>query len=220
MKKMIPAFLLGVFVTVCSFNVFAAVQTYTLNKYETPVYIQNVKYPTDALPVLTLYENGGDNTYVPLRNFSEMMGASVNFDSANGKIDITLDNKTSTSNSNTVDSTASATPTTTPQNTDTVSLRNLTSEYNSTYRLNIYKLNDKHYVNADDIEEIYFDDDYSHSHDDYDFETNMHNQNHTITLEYNNKNILSNISAIRTTDDDDYLIEYDYFVNTIYPIIK
>lgn len=218
MKKYISGFALGIFVTVFSFNVMGAVQSYTLNKYTTPIYIQGVKYPTDALPVLTLNQNGGDNTYVPLRNFGEMIGADVDFNASAGRIDVTLNGSSTSNNSNTGTTTPVATPA--PINTDRVSLNGLTREYNSTYKVNVYTYNGSTYVNTDEIDNYYLDDDYKYDNDDYDFEDDTYTRTNTITLEQYNKAILSDISAIRTNDDDDYLIKYDYFVNTIYPIIK
>ncbi len=262
MKKYLLGFLVGVFVTASSTSIMAAVESYTLTKFQTPIYIQNVKYPTDALPVLTLEANGGMNTYVPLRNFSEMIGANVQFDSANNRINITASTTTgtttgagttgSTGNTATINSNNNANPnnnssnngkttgnsnkdkdkdknknttgttqpstdggTTTGTNTGTTTI---TKEFDDTYKLNVYTVNGVKYVESDEIEEFYFDDDYKATNDEYEFESSGFSTNGTIALENNDTVVLDGIKATKT--DDDYFIEYDYFVSTIYPLIK
>ncbi len=256
MKKYIVGFLVGVVVSVGAVGVFAETMEYTLTQYSLPVYINNVKYPSDALPVLSLNLNGGDNTYVPLRNFSEMMGADVNYDREAGRIDITTDftstatetpttstkpndnasitaventnkennnnknkdkdknkdkNKnTSTTTENTEDSTV-----TTP-----VSLSSLTKTYNDTYKLNVYSVNGVDYVDSDEIDNFYFDDDYKADNDEYEFEDYDKRGVTSIDLDYNDTVSISAIPVLCTTDDDHYLITLDYFVNNIYPTIK
>ncbi len=260
MKKYLLGFLVGVFMTASSTSIMAAVQNYTLTKYETPVYIQGVKYPTDALPVMSYDVNGGSNTYVPLRNFAEMMGATVTFDSANNRINITMDKDASTSvttdsigtttgNTATVNSNNKANPsnqsgnngktvtdaknkdknkdkdkttTTTPAPDSTQSSTGTTDEkitveksFDSIYNLNVYTINGVKYVMTDDIEEYYFDDDYKSENDDYDFEDNSSG---TLTIENNDTVILEGITANKLNDE--YYIEFDYFVSTVYPAIK
>ncbi|MFV0520254.1 MAG: stalk domain-containing protein [Lachnospirales bacterium] len=226
MKKNVASFLLGVMITTGVVNVMGAVQTYTLNKYETPVYINNVKYPTDALPVLSLEANGGDNTYVPLRNFAEMMGAEVNFDGAKNRIDITLNNtnnnnnntNNSNNNNNNTNNSNNSTSTAQYDNYGKVKLNSLSKTFDTTYKLTVYTLDGVNYVESDDIEEYYFDEDYKRANDDYDFTDYNFKTTSKIDLYDNRTAIYSDIDAIES--DDDYLIEYDFFVNTIYPLIK
>ncbi len=266
MKKYILGFLLGVFVTASSTSIMATVESFTLTKYETPVYIQGVKYPTDALPVLSLDANGGGNTYVPLRNFSEMMGATVAFDSTTNRINITMPTATTgngttgtgTGNTATINSnnnansnnsswnngktpgngnkdknkgTATTETPTTDDNTQasggTTSSRDIvapsggstfTKAFNSTYNLNVYTVDGVAYVETDEIEEFYFDDDYKVENDDLDFVDNGFATNGTIALENNDTIVLDGIKVVKT--DDDYYVEFDYFVSTIYPAIK
>ncbi len=92
MKKFLSGTILGFTLAISSLSIYATVQEYTLTKYDTPIYIDGVKYPTDALPVLSLDANGGGNTYIPLRNFSEMTGYKVDYDGANNVINITKGN--------------------------------------------------------------------------------------------------------------------------------
>ncbi len=244
MKKYLAGFVAGVIVSVSTVGVYATAQSYTLNKFETPIYINSVKYPTDALPVLSLNINGGENTYVPLRNFSEMMGADVSYNQAEGRIDI----KGSTSTSSNVatgstDATTNATVDTTENNgsnnnrgenngnnnnkykdkdknkvsDDSVDLDDVTSVYNSTYKLNVYTIDGVEYVEIDDIEDVYFDDDYKEDNDDYDFE-DKDNTKDVVYLEYNDRVVLDNITVISV--DDEELVTFEFFINQIYPIIK
>ncbi len=269
MKKYLLGFLVGVFATASSTSIMAAVESYNLTKYETPVYIQGVKYPTDALPVLSLDANGGGNTYVPLRNFSEMMGATVAFDSATNRINITMPTTTAnggtngtatgngTGNTATINSNNNAnsnnsswnngkttgnsnkdkdknkgnttTGTTTTDgntqasgggtNTSTSTESSTVSKtFNSTYNLNVYTFNGVTYVETDEIEEFYFDDDYKAENDELDFEDSGFTTKGTITLENNDTVVVDGIKA--TKMGDDYYVEFDYFVSTIYPAIK
>ncbi len=220
MKKYIASFLTGVLVTVGALTVYAKVESYTLTKYQTPVYIQNVKYPTDALPVLTLNVDGSDNTYVPLRNFSEMMGANVSYNGTQNRIDITAGGASSNTTVNNSGSTTNSNTNSNTNTNDKVSVNSLASTYNNTYKLYVFTYNGVQYVSSEDIEEVYFDDDYKWSNDDFDFYDGNYNTNKTIDLDDNNKPVLTKIPAVRTTDSDDYLITLDYFTKSIYPLIK
>ncbi len=260
MKKYITGFILGVTASVMTVGVFAAVQNYTLTSYTSSVYINNVKYPTDALPVLSLEANGGDNTYVPLRNFSEMLGANVSFDRASGRVDVTLDSSSNTSTDSSKNTTGDVTSndgnnrgnnngngngnnkykdkeknkddvsnqgSTTDTNTSTsistnysnTKLRDITRKFYSTYALNVYTLDGAEYVESDEIEEVYFDDDYKVSNDEYEFEIYNSGSGVVARLEYDDKEILGDIPVVEV-DDDDYLIKFDYFVNNIYSVVK
>ncbi len=217
MKKYILGFLTGIIASVGVVGVFAAAQEYTLSTYTLPVYIDGVKYPTDALPVLSLNLNGGDNTYVPLRNFSEMMGADVDYNKEAGRIDITTNANTTTQpngNTNTGSNNAGTTVTT------PVNLSSLDKTYNDTYRLNVYSVNGTGYVASEQIDDIYFEDEYSYNNDEYEFEDYDKRNATTIDLEYDDKVVVSSIPVLSTNDDDNYLIALDYFVNNIYPTIK
>lgn len=212
MKKYLATFMAGVLLTSGSLTVMAAVENYNLTKSQTPIYIQNVKYPTDALPVLNLELDGGNNTYVPLRNFSEMVGADVVYDSAQDKINISMES-TSTSNSNSNTSTNTNTTT-----NGVVTLNTLDKTYNTTYNINVYTLDGKSYVETDEIDEYYLEDSYKLNNDDFDFEDDTYRSTGTINLEKNDSVVLADIEAIRTNRD--YLISYDYFINSIYPLIQ
>ncbi len=192
MKKNVTSFLLGVFLTIASITVYGEVESYYLKEYSTPIYIQNVKYPEDSLPVLSLEANGGDNTYVPLRSFSEILGFDVDYDNINKRIDIKLLNDSNSdfeNNEPTIDDT----------------LEN--------FNLEIYTLNGLNYVLDEDIEDEYFIDYY----DDYEFEDDNFEYTKQITLEKGDKTILSDISAIK--EDENYLIDFEYFKNTIFPLL-
>ncbi len=227
MKKYIIGFVCGIMVSVGAVGIFADVQSYSLEQYSLPVYINNVKYPTDALPVLSLDLNGGDNTYVPLRNFSEMMGADVDYNKQDGRIDITTTNKTNNSN-NAVDHSNDTKPFEKPNNgnssnsnaSDKIVLKKLDKVYNDTYKLNVYTVNGVEYVDSEEIDNIYFEDRYKHGNDEYDFEDFDVKNATSIDLEYNDKVVLDNISVLPTNDDDNYLITFDYFVNNIYETVK
>ncbi len=207
MKKYVAGVLSGVLMSVGTVGAFAVSQNYTLSKYEQPIYINGVMYPTDALPVLTLQANGGGNTYVPLRNFSEMMGADVSFNSSLGRIDIT--------NSG---SSASTAPSTSNNTTSNIGNTSSGRVYNSTYRLNVYTVNGVEYVDTDEIDDVYFDDDYKRNNDEYEFEERGFGTNITVNLEYDDRVVLSSIEAIKHNGEE--LIRFDYFVNNIYPMVK
>ncbi len=261
MKKYITGFVLGVAITAGTVGVYATVQNYTLTSYTSSVYINDVKYPTDALPVLSLEANGGDNTYVPLRNFSEMLGANVSHDASSGRVDVTLDNNNTTTDSTnnngnvsnnkgenngngdgnnknkdkdkgnttsgqgTVTGSETTTDTSTSASMETYKkysatrLQDITKTFSSTYSLNIYGLDGTKYVESDEIEEKYFDDDYKLDNDEYEFVIYYNGSNLVGRLEEDDKLVLGDIPVVEV-DDDDYLINYDYFVNNIYPIIK
>ncbi len=91
MKKIITSFVAGLLVATTSIGVLATNETFTLTKSETPIYVNGVQYPSDALPILNLDIDGKGNTYVPLRNLSEMLGADVNWNNETKAIDITTD---------------------------------------------------------------------------------------------------------------------------------
>ncbi len=231
MKKYIAGFLAGVVASIGVVGVFGSVQSYTLNKYDVPVYINGVKYPTDALPILSLEANGGDNTYVPLRNFSEMLGLEVKFDKANNRIDIGSSEAVQNNNSGT----SNANSNNNNKDKDKVKENNGASnnvssnsgsgtssmEFNSTYKLDVYTINGVQYVDCDQIDEVYFDDDYKVANDEYEFESYRESGSGELKVRFenNDKILLDGITA-RSIDDDDYLIELNYFVENIYPVIK
>ncbi len=97
MKKIITSFVAGLLVATTYIGVLATTETFTLTKSETPIYVNGVKYPTDALPILNLDIDGKGNTYVPLRNLSEMLGADVNWNNEIKAIDITTSDNTTVS---------------------------------------------------------------------------------------------------------------------------
>ncbi len=224
MKKYIVGFLTGVLFTgivstVGAFNVLASNQNYTLEQFNTPIYVEDSQYSTYTTPVLSLNIDGHENIYVPLRDFSKMLDATVSYNRQEDRIDIKKSATPSKAES------SSTTPETAPIESTAstsayISLKNLDRSYDDKYQISTYTYNDTKYVNSDEIEDRYFDNDYKAKNDKYDFDDYSFRSKGTIALEIRNQVVLADIPAISTTDDDEYLIEYDYFVNTIYPIIK
>ncbi len=224
MKKYLAGFIAGVLVSVSTVGVFATVKSYTLDTYSTPIYINGVKYPTDALPVLTLDLENGENTYVPLRNFSEMIGANVNYNQAQARIDITSSNNRGTNSSSNNNKYKDK-----DKNKDKYEgidkedydddLKEVSDSvnHNETYGLNVYTINGLEYVDINEIESVYFDNDYKEDNDKYEFDENENNEN-LMSVKYGDRVVLNNVEILKV--DGDELVLFEIFVNEIYSIIK
>lgn len=84
MKKFLLGTIFGLTLAISSVTVSAKVQEYVLTKYENPIVVNGNKYSDTTNPVLSY--NG--TTYVPLRNFTTMVGATTQYDKTNSTINI------------------------------------------------------------------------------------------------------------------------------------
>lgn len=191
MKKYLMGVLTGVLVSIGTVGVFATAQTYTLSKYEVPVYIGGTKYTSEDLPVLSLKLNGGDNTYVPLRNFSDMAGLEVEYDKTAKVINITGGvGEKSVANS---------------------------ASFSNKYKVTIYEIDGTEYVSYSEIDEAYFDDDYKEYNDEFEFRKTT--TGGFVNLKFDGDLVLENI-PVMLFDGKREFITLDYFVSDILPLIK
>ncbi|MFV0498875.1 MAG: hypothetical protein ACK5NF_02435 [Bacilli bacterium] len=102
-----------------------------------------------------------------------------------------------------------------------VGLINSNSTYNKYYHLKVYTYNNIQYVNSEEIEEYYFDEEYKFENDELEFEDNDYLNTGEISMEINNRTILSGIKVVDIDgNNDEYLMELSYFEKEIYPLIR
>ena len=87
MKKIILGLIIGLIIAT-TLNVGAAIQEYILKPVTYPVIVNGEEYISDELPILTLRTKEGDNTYVPLRAMSDMLGVEIQWNGELGRVEI------------------------------------------------------------------------------------------------------------------------------------
>ena len=87
MKKIILGLIIGLIIAT-TLNVGAAIQEYILRPVTYPLIVDGEEYISDELPILTLRTKEGDNTYVPLRSMSDMLGVDISWNAEIGRVEV------------------------------------------------------------------------------------------------------------------------------------
>lgn len=203
MKKFIAGTIVGFTLAISSVSIFATAQDYLLTKFTTPIYINGVQYQSDTLPVLSLTTDAGANTYVPLRKFSEMTGYKVDYDATNKVINIT--DNVNENNNNVTD------------NGNNVTGNTSYLEDNMRYAI----VDNVKYVSATSLYDNFFgkkEYGYTGGHELFNLDYDYSNKTINFTGDAGNEILIENVPYI--IYEDRTYINYDLFLNDIYPLIS